>query len=48
MQIKNVDRINVFREVGDQVYTLEEIHTQYKIDPAGTLREAASIAGGKP
>ena len=36
MQIKNVDRINVFREVGDKVFTLEEIQSQYKIDPAGT------------
>ena len=37
MHIRNIDRVLVYREVRDHVFTLEEIARDYPIVPAGTL-----------
>ncbi len=37
MQIHNIDRILVFRQLRGRLFTLEEIARHYPIDPAGTL-----------
>jgi len=37
MQIRNIERVLVFRELNGEVFTLEKIAREYPIDPAGTL-----------